>query len=288
MAVRARKNTDDAARARMLAGVPVAELWLDVAGASTSVLEAGSGPPIVLLHGGIECGGAYWAPVISQLAETHRVVVPDLPGLGESEPIPTLDEAAFGDWLASLLQLTCDEPPLLVDHSLLGSFAARFARQNADLLRRLVIYGAPGIGPYRMPLGLRLAAIRFSLRPSERSLERFERFALFDLDMTRRRDPQWFRAFSTYTLSRARIPHVKRAMRQLISVGTKQIPDCSLQRIVVPTTLVWGRHDRMAPLTLAERASTRFEWPLHVIDDAGHVPHMEQPAGFLRALRLGL
>lgn len=285
---RTRQNVGDGARAGMLAGVPVSERRLDVAGASTSVLEAGQGPPVVLLHGGIECGGAYWAPVISRLAEIYGVVIPDVPGFGESEPIPNLDPAVFSDWIAALLRLACDQKPILVVHSLLGSFAARFGGQHGDLMRRLVIYAAPGIGPYRMPLGLRVVAMRFSLRPSERSLERFERFALFDLDMTRRRDPEWFRAFSTYTLSRARVPHVKRAMRQLISVGTKQIPDRDLQRIAVPTTLIWGRRDRMTPLALAERASTRFEWPLHVIDDTGHVPHMEQPARFLRALPLGL
>ena len=36
-----------------------------LAGVGTTVLEAGDGPPLILLHGGIECGGAYWAPVIS-------------------------------------------------------------------------------------------------------------------------------------------------------------------------------------------------------------------------------
>jgi pimeloyl-ACP methyl ester carboxylesterase len=48
--------------------------------------------------------------------------------------------------------------------------------------------------------------------------------------------------------------------------------------------LLWGRHDRMAPLRLAERASSRFGWPLFVIDDSGHVPFVEQPDAFLEAL----
>ena len=52
-----------APRERMLAGLPVDERRLDLAGASTAVLEGGDGPPLVLLHGGIECGGAIWAPV---------------------------------------------------------------------------------------------------------------------------------------------------------------------------------------------------------------------------------
>jgi pimeloyl-ACP methyl ester carboxylesterase len=114
-------------------------------------------------------------PVISRLAEGHSLVVPDLPGLGESEPVGRLDD-------------------------------------HGDLLRRLVIYAAPGIGPYRFPLRLMVVATLFSIRPSERNAERFDRFALLDLDRTRERDPDWFGAFSRYTLSRAVVPHVKRTM----------------------------------------------------------------------------
>jgi pimeloyl-ACP methyl ester carboxylesterase len=73
-------------------------------------------------------------------------------------------------------------------------------------------------------------------------------------------------------------------MRQLIKTCTKQIPNSELRQIAIPTALVWGRHDRMVPLGLAEAASTRLGWPLHVIDDAAHVPHMEQPDTFLEAL----
>ncbi|HLM32104.1 MAG TPA: alpha/beta fold hydrolase, partial [Solirubrobacterales bacterium] len=69
------------ARDRMLAGLPVTERRLDVAGIETAVLEGGVGPPLILLHGAIECGGAYWAPVIPALAGRHRVIVPDVPGL---------------------------------------------------------------------------------------------------------------------------------------------------------------------------------------------------------------
>jgi hypothetical protein len=40
----------------------------------------------------------------------------------------------------------------------------------------------------------------------------------------------------------------------------------------------------MVPLSLAEGASERLGWPLNVIDDAAHVPHIEQLEGFMRAL----
>ncbi len=272
-------------RKRLLAGLDVEERRFDVAGVGTVVLQSGQGASLVLLHGGIECGGAVWAPVLSALAEDHRVIVPDLPGLGESEPAERLDAAAFEEWLQALLAVMCDEPPVLVAHSLIGGLAVRFAARKGRLLRRLVIYASPGVGAYRLPLGLRIAAMRFGLRPTEANAERFERFAFFDLDLARRRDPGWFTAFSEYSRLRAAVPHVKRAMAQLLKAGTKQVPDSELRRLEAPATLLWGRHDRFVPLALGEAAAARLGWPLHVIDRAGHVPHIEQCEAWLDALQ---
>ena len=252
-------------------------------GCSTSVLETGEGPPLVLLHGGIECGGAVWTPVVPNLAERHRVIVPDLPGLGESEPIESVTDG-FERWFADLIEATCPEPPTVVAHSLVGSLAAAFAARHGDLLRGLVVYASPGIGPYRMPLGLRVAAMRFAIRPTERNGERFERFALFDYEGARASTGGWLEAFGEHTRSRAKVPHVKRAMRQLVGRGTKRVPDAELRRVAVPTDLVWGDHDRFVPLSVAEGASARLGWPLRVIERAGHVPHIERPDEFLEAI----
>jgi 2-hydroxymuconate-semialdehyde hydrolase len=269
-------------RERMLDGVPVTERRVDLAGVATAVLEAGAGPPLVLLHGGIECGGPVWAPVLVRLAERHRVVVPDLPGLGESAPVARLDAATFAAWFTALLHATCDERPVLVAHSLGGSLAARYATEQGDRLERLVIYGAPGVGRYRMPLGLRVVAIRFALRPTERNEERFERWAFWDLDRVRAQNAEWFAALGADTMARARVPHVKRTMSRLIQTGTQ--PVSGLERVSVPAALLWGRHDRFVPLSLGEAASRRLGWPLHVIEDAGHVPHVEQSNAFMEAL----
>jgi 2-hydroxymuconate-semialdehyde hydrolase len=270
-------------RQPLLAGISVEERRLETTGVSTSVLEAGEGSPIVLLHGGIQCGGVYWAPVISSLAEKNRVVVPDVPGLGESEPVDRLD-AAFPEWFTALLRQTCPEPPILIAHSLVGSLGVRFAAEHPDLVKRLVVYSVPGVGRFRAPLGLQIAGMRFDLRPSEANLIRFERWAHLDLDGTRRGEPKWYEAFDGYMLSRGATPHVKRTMRQLIRAGTKRIPDAELERVQAPTSLLWGRHDRMVPLSLGERTSSKLGWPLHVVDNAAHIPHMEQPNAFLRAL----
>ena len=71
-------------------------------------------------------------------------------------------------------------------------------------------------------------------------------------------------------------------MREL---GVPRIPPEDLARIAVPTTLIWGRHDRANRLRIAEAASARYGWPLHVIEDCADDPPRDQPEAFLEALR---
>jgi pimeloyl-ACP methyl ester carboxylesterase len=271
-------------RERMLAGLGLSERRLHLGGTETAVLEAGDGPPLVLLHGGIECGGPYWAPVIGRLAADHRVIVPDMPGLGLSAGPARTDEPLFAAWLAALLGATCDQRPALVAHSLTGTLVMRFAAAHGDLLERLAIYASPGVGPYRIPLGLRAVAIPFSLRPTERGMRRFQRFALADSERTRDLDPDWFDAWAAFTLERARDRDVKRAMRAMLKSCAQAVPDERLRAIPVPASLIWAREDRMTPFALGADASDRLGWPLHAIDGAAHVPHIETPQAFLRAL----
>ena len=271
-------------RDQLLAATAATVETVDVGGIATCVLSHGDGPPLVLLHGAIECGGAVWIPVIDALAGHHRVIVPDAPGLGESAPVDRLDLDTFSSWLTGLLAALDVERPTLVAHSLLGSMAARFALAHPDALGHLVLGGAPAIGPYRMPGRLRYVAIRFAIRPSPANAERFDRFALHDLDATRQQDPAWFAAFDGYTRARARERHVKRTMNRLVQTQTKPIPDDGLRKIAVPTTLFWGRHDRMVPLAIGQHAADTCGWPLHVIEDAAHAPQIETPGRLVDVL----
>jgi pimeloyl-ACP methyl ester carboxylesterase len=271
-------------RQRLLPRADVETRRVDLDGVDTYLLEAGDGPPMVLLHGGIESGAAYWAPVIPALVGRHRLIVPDVPGLGESAPFASMSQAALDGWFRTLLRTTCPAPPVLIAHSLLGSFAAGFAARNDGLLRRLVVYGAPGVGPYRMPLGLLAAAVLMSRRPSESSLRRFARWPFRDLEATRRRDPEWFDRFFAYTLTCVRAPQTQRTMRWLISRYTKRVAPTDLRAVTVPTALLWGAHDRMVPLRVGEAAAAGLGWPLHVIPDTGHVPNVEDPESFVGAV----
>jgi pimeloyl-ACP methyl ester carboxylesterase len=279
-----RRAAGDDARQRVLAGAPITERRLELAGVSTAVLEAGDGPPVVLLHGQGGWSGM-WLPVIAELVRTHRVVAPDLPGLGASEvPDGPPDGARVLAWLDALIGHTCPEPPALVGASLGASIAARFAIAHPDRLSRLVLVGAGSLARFRPAPGVVLALIRFIARPTERTQRGFFRQVVVDPARVRALMGDRWEASQAYSLDRARTPSVRAANRRMLrELGTKMIPPEDLAPIAVPTSLIWGRHDRVMRLRIAEAASARYGWPLHVIEDAGHFS-VEQPEAFRAAL----
>jgi pimeloyl-ACP methyl ester carboxylesterase len=272
-------------RQRVLAGAPLTERRLELAGVSTAVLEGGTGPPVVLLHGQGGWAGM-WLPVAADLMRRHRVVAPDLPGLGASTvPGGPPDAARVLAWLAALVERTCPEPPALVGASLGAAIAARSAIAHPDRLSRLVLVAAGGLGRFRPAPGVVLALVRFIARPSERTQRGFLRQVAVD--------PARARALmgedaGAYGLELARTPSVRAANRRLLrELGTRPIPPERLAAIAVPTALVWGRQDRVMRLRVAEEAGARYGWPLYVVEDAGHFT-TERPEAFGAALAAAL
>lgn len=273
------------ARARLLAEAPVTERRLNLAGVSTAVLDGGEGPPIVLLHGqgGV---GAQWMPLLPRLAATYRVIAPDLPGLGASQmPDREPRTATVMAWLEALIADTCATPPVLVGISLGGAIAARFALSHGERIARLVLIDSGGLGGRPSPRAL-LTLIRHSARPSPRSAARLRALVMVDPDGAAQRMGDRWEPLHEYMLELARTPAVRKANKRLLrDLGLRPIPPDDLARITVPTTLIWGRHDRVMALRHAQQASERYAWPLHVIDDAGHVVFADQPDATLDAIR---
>jgi pimeloyl-ACP methyl ester carboxylesterase/hypothetical membrane protein len=273
-------------RATLLRDAPVTEHRPMIGRVSTALLEAGDGPPIVLLHGQGGFAGL-WLSVIPELSVDQRVVAPDLPGLGAStvdgDPLQP-DE--INDWLEELIEGRCPKPPTLVGISLGGQIAARFAADHSDRIARLVLVDTPGLTgkPRPAPAAL-LALIRHNARPTPASTIAMLRQVTADLDIVRGGlGPRW-EPFTGYLLELAHTPHVRRTNQHLLRrIGLKQIPPDDLARITADTTLVWGRADRVTPLGDARQASATYGWPLHEID-AGHLSVVERPQGVLQALR---
>ena len=272
------------AREQLLSGIAVSERRLTLAGVSTAVLEGGDGPPMVLLHGPGEFA-AKWMRVIPELVKTHRVVAPDLPGHGASGVDGGhLDGDRMTAWLGELIERTCPSRPQLVGHVLGGAIAARFAIDQGDRLRGLVLVDTLGLGRFRPAPKFALTLVAFQARPTTRTYHRFMRQCSFDLDGLREQMGERWEPFVDYNLELARGPGAKVVGRMLRELGMPRIPPAELARIAVPTTLIWGRQDRANRVRIAEAASARYGWPLRVIENCADDPPRDQPEAFLQAL----
>jgi FAD/FMN-containing dehydrogenase/pimeloyl-ACP methyl ester carboxylesterase len=285
-----RDGAGDDARARLLAGLPVTERELPLAGVATALLEGGAGAPVVLLHGPA-ASAAHWLRVIPGLAATHRVIAPDLPGHGASALADgaELDAERMLAWLGALIERTCAAPPVLVGYALGGAVAARFAAAQPDRLAGLVLVDALGLAPFAPAPAFHQALEAFLTEPGEASHDALWQHCALDLDALRAHmGPQW-EPFRAYNVDRVRTPSVLGALGAAMAhFGMPAIPGEELERIGVRTTLIWGRHDLATPVAVAEAASARYGWPLQVIEDAADDPPVEQPAAFLDALREAL
>ena len=134
-----RPNAGIVAREHLLAKLPVSERRLQIARVSTAVLDGGDGQPVILLHGP---GGyaAHWMRIIPELATTHHVIAPDLPGHGASEVTDgSLDAEDVLIWLGEFIDQTCKSKPVLIGELMGGAIAARYACRHSDLLDALVL-----------------------------------------------------------------------------------------------------------------------------------------------------
>jgi pimeloyl-ACP methyl ester carboxylesterase len=280
--------TGEDARERLLAGLPVTDRRLDVAGVSTAVLEGGDGPPLILLPAPGEFA-AVWIRVIPDLVRTHHVIAPDLPGSGASKLSDgPPDVNTVLRWLGELIDQTCSMSPVLVGHTAAGALAVRFAVDHSDRLDRLVLVDTYGLARFRPAPKMALSFIRVVLRPTQRSLEGAFRHCYVDLNGVRAEMGERWKWLAAYALDRFRTPTVKSAGRSLGPKLASAIPPEQLARITVPTTLIWGRHDRGVRLEVAEASSARYGWVLHVIENAADDPAIERPEAFLRALHATL
>lgn len=257
----------------------------------TQVLELGSGPPILLVHGGL--GDAFeWVPILPALARSHRVLAVDLPGHGLADPfdyagVDLLDLArTFLRDILDALELRAVD---VVANSMGGLWSVVFAIDAAERVSRLVLVGAP-LGTTRdVPLQLRILGLPLIGQPLGRLLmanptrdgnrkfwgqilvahpEHLDE-ALLDADVASQR-----RNVDSH-LSLARCIGDARGIRRSLILGERW------QALKVPTVFVCGERDAFVPTnvrkawdTIAARNPT-----LRIIriPGAGHLPWIDDP-----------
>ncbi len=119
-------------------------------GTTLHVRVGGSGPAVVLIHGYGETGDM-WAPLAAELARDHRVIVPDLRGMGLSaKPATGYDKKTEGQDIAAVLDALGVGQVEVVGHDIGNMVAYAFTAQHRARVGKLVLMDAPlpGVGPW--------------------------------------------------------------------------------------------------------------------------------------------
>jgi pimeloyl-ACP methyl ester carboxylesterase len=255
---------------------------------------AGSGPPVVLIHGMVN-SSRHWEDVARRLASDYTVIAPDLIGHGDSAtPRGDYSLGAHAAAIRDLLAVIGIERATIVGHSLGGGVAMQFFYQFPQRTERLVLVSSGGLGREVSPL-LRAAALPgvtgvLALLAHRGVIAGLERAA------ARLRERGSSRAVYLAAIARALRPLEEPGARKAFVHTLRSVIDVHGQRVSArdrlyllerfPTVIVWGERDRTIPLEHGRETrdlipGARFE----TLPTAAHFPHLEDPEGVARVLR---
>lgn len=244
-------------------------------GGRVHVLSAGSGAPLLYLHGAGDLGG--WLPALGSLAGGFRVVRPDHPGFNASDDDPAAGSiAGLADRYVQVLDVLGLDRFDLVGSSLGGWLAAELALRVPARVGRLVLVDPAGLppevsGPDMFAAGPeQLVVLTGGDEASLAAGRRRDAAVRADAGLSERRRR------NTETAARlAREPymHDPGLVARLAGLRT-------------PTLIVWGALDRLFPVaTAAQWVDLLPDARLHVVDGAGHLPFVDRPDEFAAVVR---
>jgi len=242
------------------------------------VWTEGQGEAIVLLHGEWAGAEAYWFKVADELAATHLVVAPELPGIGiPGDVLATF--GAYAAWLDDLLGTLKIDRATIVGNSLGAAIAWRYVAQYPRRSRALVMVN--GYPPPAYSRGMRWLASRTLVRGAVRSNFRrnvYGSAALGPAFHDRGNAPKAI----VQALDRFSKAEIDAVLNMLLSDEPMLSPPA------VRTLLLFGEADKLPPFDKRGARMMRSKLAdsrLVTIPAAGHLPQVEHPVAFLRALR---
>lgn len=255
-------------------------------------LDAGEGPPLVLLHGAGD-NSLDWRWVLPALARKHRVYAPDLPGSDDSAKPPSDYSSAFFERsVAGFVDALGIGRATFIGNSLGGLVALRLALSEPARVSALVLVDAAGLGCAVNPVfnsvnvpGLAEAAIPlWRTRPGayQRALGR----AGLLFAHPSRAPREWLAEQCRLARSPGYLEAHVNALCALVSpFGQREVLVDRLPLLQTPTHVVWGDRDRVFPRSQAKQAVFRLrDGSLSLIPDCGHMPHVECPEPFVASL----
>ena len=258
------------------AGTRLTARYVRVDGARIRYIDAGRGPPVVLLHGLGASMYAWRKNVGAMAAAGFRVIAFDNRGFGLSDkPAVPYDNAAYARLAIALLDSLGISDAVLVGHSMGGAIAAEVAIEYPQRVRGLVLVGSAGLGA-REPLLFRVARWPV-LGPAVLAFRgrgytaRLLKATYFDPSKVTESDvDQYYAPVAQPAYGRA----LRAVLRQFHFDGLEG----RLDKIEAPTVVLWGEEDRWVPLGLGRALAAGITRSAFVsVPHAGHSVQEEAP-----------
>ena len=265
--------------------------FAEIDGARTRYFLGGEGPPLTLVHGlgGAAVNFTKLAPI---LARRRRVLIPDLPGHGLSEPLASVEGiATYSSHVHKIAELEGMLPGAVLGYSMGGVIALRLAVEEPDDVTALALVAAAGIVSTTRRAEIWLA-VTAAIRPAQ-VMTRFRdtfahrpRLRWLPFGLWGAADPPALEPDAVIGFLEGPSQHtdVQSAGRALLADDPR--PD--LDRVRCPALLVWGARDRLVPLKDGFEYARRLRAPIRVLPACGHLvvgelaePCAEVVEGFL-------
>jgi pimeloyl-ACP methyl ester carboxylesterase len=255
-------------------------------GVEVAVRRAGSGPPVLLLHG-IPTSSRVWDGVGADLAADFDVVAPDLLGYGESGKPPDRDVsmAAQADLMPKLLDELAVERVVLVGHDLGGAVAQRMVVDAPDQVAGLVLIDSVSFDSWPI---LRMRVLRTVMPPFARRWPRHW-FGWFDRSLRRyvpNGEPREALSASlgAWSANRAGADAFMRNARAMDPRITEEVAP-RLAEVRVPAHVVWGRRDPFQRVRWAAKLRDAIPGATLTVLEGGHFLPWDAPADVAREIR---
>ncbi len=235
-------------------------------------LEAGQGPPVVLLHG-LGGDGSRWAPNIGPLARDFHVFALDQIGFGASDkPLANYHNGMLSEFLVGFLKAVNVPRASLVGNSMGAGVALYTAVHYPLSVDRIVL--ADG-GGYRSPSDPPPGPGNAHLKQIQNGVTREETREMFRImfhDRSRVSDAMVdaqleMRLHSAFTISKIQESGEK---------GLGGLTEAQVRGVKAPTLVLWGRYDELADPAGADRLEQAISGSKKIlIDNCGHLPQLE-------------
>lgn len=256
---------------------PAAHHFITANGIRTSYLQAGEGPVLILLHGA-GGGATSWYKVIGPLSRHFRVIAFDMPGYGESDkPWSDYSKPFYTGWLKAALDALGISRFHLLGSSQGGSVSIAFALRFSGHIEKMVLVDTAGMSD-EWDWRIIPKMVLYRLFPTSFWGEMLGSNVMKDPTVA---DPAWHQ----YSMEVIRKPGGRFPFFLGRGKAVQTYTDAELQAVPVPTLVVWGEEEAFFPVAHGERAAALIpDSELVVLAGAGHLPWMEKPVEFVKAV----